>query len=420
MRSRPTLRQEFLSASVLVFAGALVVAAIGILLLLPRLETPGSVALYIGSLLLSDVVIFAQFGRALLKRRLLAPLEELVVGVEAIAQGDYGRRLPAGETEELARVSEAVNRMAERLIKHREQLAANVRSLEETNRRLTEARDELIRAERLASVGRLGAGIAHEVGNPLSAIIGYLGLLQRSVGEREREWAEAAEAEARRIDRIVRGLLNYARPGEARVHAIDVNGVVERTLELVTMQGRLQGIALVRVLSDELPAVSADPHQLEQVLVNLILNATDALEGVPSPSLEVTTTRRVHQPRPPAPPRRRDDPPDVDYSHRRRFHHTPRVPREDPFRPGGVVVEIRVADNGPGIAPELLDQVFEPFVTTKEPGKGTGLGLAVAARLIDAMGGTIRVENGEQGGAVFTIVLPAAVGVEAESKAGVA
>jgi len=85
-----------------------------------------------------------------------------------------------------------------------------------------------------------------------------------------------------------------------------------------------------------------------------------------------------------------------------------------------VVVEIRVADNGPGIAPELLDQVFEPFVTTKEPGKGTGLGLAVAARLIDAMGGTIRVENGEQGGAVFTIVLPAAVGVEAESKAGVA
>ncbi|HEX7089578.1 MAG TPA: HAMP domain-containing sensor histidine kinase, partial [Longimicrobiales bacterium] len=106
--------------------------------------------------------------------------------------------------------------------------------------------------------------------------------------------------------------------------------------------------------------------------------------------------------------RRRDDPPHADYSHRRRLHQPARLPREDPFPPGLDIVEIAVADNGPGIPADLIGQVFEPFVTTKEPGKGTGLGLAVCARLIDAMGGTIRAESPPHGGAVFTIILPAA------------
>ena len=408
MRRLPTLRQELTASFAAVFAGAFVVAVAGAILVVPRFESVGPVVLYLGVLLLADIAVIAYFGRYLIRRRLLAALDELVEGVESIEAGDYARRLPEGDTSEISRVTSAVNRMAERLIAHREQLAANVRSLEETNRQLTEARDELIRSEKAATVGRLAAGIAHEVGNPLSAVIGYIGILKRHASEEDRELLAAAEREAHRIDRIVRGLLDYARPRDARVHPIDVAAVVERTLELLSTQGRFQTVAVEREFEPVAPPVDADPHQLEQVLVNLLLNATDALEGREGARLVVSTRRRVLPPERPQRARRRDDPPDVDYSHRRRFHERPRVPRENPFPEGGEVVEITVRDNGPGIPGELVSQLFEPFVTTKEPGKGTGLGLAVSARLIDAMGGTIAVENDDAGGARFTIVLPVA------------
>lgn len=429
----PTLRQELLTSLAMVFAGAFVVAAAGVVVLVPRLESVGTTVLYLTVLLIADIVIFALFGRYLIQRRLQSALDELVEGAESIAAGDYARRLPTGDTAEVSRVAEALNRMAERLITHQAQLAANIRSLEETNRLLTEARDELVHAEKAASVGRLGAGIAHEVGNPLSAIMGYLGLLQKTAGPEELKWLKSAEEEAKRIDRIVRGLLDYARPREARVHPIAVNDVVARGLDLLTTQGRFQRIALELDLAEGLPQVEADPYQLEQVLVNLLLNATDALEAYEegggrseagtrsapgadwSPTISVQTTKVRLEPLRYQPARRRDDPPDVDYSHRRRFHRSVRLPRELAIPSGGgEVVQIVVADNGPGIPSQMVDNIFEPFVTTKEPGKGTGLGLAVAARLIDAMGGTIRVENREGLGTAFTIVLPAWTGEATE------
>lgn len=406
----PTLRQELTTSLVVVFAGAFIVAAVGVVLILPRFDSLGPAVIYLTLLLTIDVTIFAWFGRKFIQNRLLTTLDELVVGAEAVAAGDYSRRMPTGDVAEISRVSDAVNRMAERLISHREHLAANVRSLEETNRLLTEARDELVRAEKEASVGRLAAGIAHEVGNPLGAIMGYLGILQRTAGETERELLAAAEQEARRIDRIVRGLLDYARPRESKAHMVDINGVVDGVLELLSTQGRFLEIEVKKSLGRDLPPVQVDPYQLEQVLVNLLLNATDAMEGTSGPTLEVSTRQVRVEPRRHEPMRRKDDPPDVDYSHRRRFHQTARIPRDTILPAGGETVEISVRDNGPGIPAKLLDQIFEPFVTSKEPGKGTGLGLAVAARLIDTAGGTIRVESVEGQGATFTIVLPAVIG----------
>lgn len=407
-RRLPSLRRELTIALVVIFSGAFTTAVGGFALLAPHLDTVGSAILYVTILLVADVAIFAAFGRYLIRRRLLATLDDLLEGAESIAAGNYERRLPRGETAEISRVADALNRMAERLITHQAQLAANVRSLEETNRLLTEARDELIHVEKAASVGRLAAGIAHEVGNPLSAIMGYLGLLQRSVAGEEEKWLESALQEARRIDRIVRGLLDYARPREARIHPIDVNETVARGLELLATQGRFQEVELRRSLEEGLPRVEADPFQLEQVLVNLLLNATDALEGIEGAWLEVSTSRVWLEAPRHQPARRRDDPPDVDYSHRRRFHQAVRLPRELAVPPGGgEVVEIAVRDGGPGIPADVVDQIFEPFVTTKEPGKGTGLGLAVAARLIDALGGTIRVRSEEGKGTEFTVVLPA-------------
>ncbi|HEY0671539.1 MAG TPA: ATP-binding protein [Longimicrobiales bacterium] len=410
MADRPTLRRELIAAFVLVFTGAFLVASTGVLVLLPRLDSPVQTAIYVSVILILDVAIFAVFGHNLITRRVLEPIDKLVAGAESIAGGELDARAPEGETREINRLAQALNNMAERLLTDQRRLAENIRSLNETNQLLTEARNAMVQSEKMASAGRLGAGIAHEVGNPLGAIIGYLGLLKRNADPPRLELVEAAEREAQRIDRIVRGLLDYSRPREAHTHPIDVNKVVQDTIELVSTQGKFKLIELDLDLVDSAPDVIGDQFQLQQVLVNLMVNAADALEEVPEPRVRVRTVARKHRPSPSRlPSRRKDDHPGIDYSHRRRLHAAPRALLGDPGVVGDTVVEIVIADNGPGIPADLVDQIFEPFVTTKEIGKGTGLGLAVCARLIEGMGGIIRADAMPQGGgATFRIVLPAA------------
>ena len=403
---RNTLRRELIGAFALVFAGALIVAVTGVTLLLPTVQDPLRVVIYVTLLLVADILVFSLFGRWLLRTRVLRPLDRIVEGAEAIAEGDYGRRLPPGDSREVNRLSDSLNRMAGRLIEHQWELQQNIESLEETNRELTEARDELIRAEKMASLGQMAAGVAHEIGNPLAAIVGNLDLLGRRTDERSEQLVEAASEQAKRIDRIVRGLLDYARAREARVRPIDVNAVVQEAVELVTTQRRFDGVEFSVSVAEGISAVKADPFQLEQVLVNLMLNAVDAMETTEEREIRITTAEAEEAEPPRVPARRKDDPPGIDYSHRRRFNRPERVPRVQPFDWGQRLVEIRIADTGPGIPEALLERIFEPFMTTKEPGKGTGLGLAVAARLIDGMDGTIRAGNTDSG-AVFTIQLPA-------------
>ena len=407
MADLPTLRRELIGAFAVVFAGALFVAVVGVLLLAPRLSTGYAVA-YVVTLLIADIAIFSWFGTQLLRRRVLDPLSALVHGAESISAGELDTRIEGGSTQELARVSAAVNSMAERLIADQKKLTENIRSLNETNRLLTEARDAMIHAEKMASVGRLGAGVAHEVGNPLGAILGYLSLLGRHQEGSRLELVQAAEREAHRIDRIVRGLLDFARPREAVAQPTDVNDVVRDTVELVRTQGHFTQIQLTLALSDTELVVRGDPYQLQQVLVNLLMNAAQELEQTRDPFIEITTMRReVEAPPPHTPARRAGDPPGIDYSHRRRLAAMVRWPSRDPDSDSGEIIELIVRDNGPGLPPELIDQIFEPFVTTKEPGKGTGLGLAVCARLIEGMGGVIHADNAAEGGAVFRVLLPA-------------
>jgi two-component system, NtrC family, sensor kinase len=417
MAERPTLRRELIAAFVLVFTGAFLVASTGVLVLLPRLQSPAESAIYVLVILVLDVAIFAVFGHYLILRRVLEPIDRLVAGAESIARGDLDARAPDGETREINRLAQALNNMAERLLADQQRLADNIRSLNETNQLLTEARDAMVQTEKMASVGRLGAGIAHEVGNPLGAIIGYLGLVKKNADARSLDLLESAEREAHRIDRIVRGLLDYSRPREAHTHALDVNNVVRETVELVHTQGKFKMITLELDLAVDPPAVLGDQYQLQQVLVNLMVNAADALEATSSPRVLVKTAVRKHKPAPVLVARRKDDHPSIDYSHRRRLHASPRALLGDPGLPGGDVVEITVSDNGPGIPADLIDQIFEPFVTTKEIGKGTGLGLAVCSRLIEGMGGIIKADAvPDDTGATFRIVLPA---VNAENHDGV-
>lgn len=413
-RRKRSLRRELLSALAIVFAGALLVAITGVLLLLPSFRDPVRALVYIVLLLSADIAIFALFGRWLVQDRVLTPLEQMVEEAEGIADGDYARRLPPGDTREVDRLATSLNRMAGRLIEHQQELTLNIESLEETNRELTEARDELIRAEKMASLGQMAAGVAHEIGNPLTAIMGNVDLLRRRAEGQDEELLVSTAEQIKRIDRIVRGLLDYSRVREPRARPIDVNEVVEGASDLVTSQRRFGGVDVELSLAEDMPAVEADPYQLEQVLVNLILNAADAMAAVEERRLTIHTSALTYETPPHTPARRRDDPPGVDYSHRRRFNRPERVPRTQPFRAGTRIVEIRVRDTGPGIPEELIERVFEPFVTTKEPGKGTGLGLAVSARLVDGMDGTIRAGNTEEG-AEFKLQLPAS---EIEVEAG--
>ncbi|MCI0432390.1 MAG: ATP-binding protein [Gemmatimonadetes bacterium] len=406
MPARPTLRRELLGAFALVFTGALIFFVLGIWAIFMRGSPPRAGTLWVMLLLLADVGVFTLFGRYLLRRRVIGPIERLVVEIEDIAAGDGGRVTGMG-TSEFDRLSAAVNHMAERLISDQALLADNIRSLDETNRLLTEARDAMVHAEKMASVGRLSAGIAHEIGNPLGAILGYVGYVSRSVDEQSKELLAAAQREAERIDRIVRGLLDYARPRDTRSQAIDVNRVIVDTIELLRMQGRFTHVMLDVRLAPDLPTVMGDPYQLQQVFVNLMVNAIDALAETPEPRLEVTSETRLLRGPAHRPARRQNDPPGVDYSHRRRFATVGSPVLDGASGRAGRIVEIRFTDNGPGVPPDLLDQIFEPFVTTKPPGQGTGLGLAVSARLVETMGGGVRAESADGGGASFLVMLPA-------------
>lgn len=307
----------------------------------------------------------------------------------------------------LSEAARLINRMADRIAEDRQALMANIRSLDETNRELRSARDQVVRSARLASAGTLAAGIAHEVGNPLGAIMTYVDVAcsRAAADGTGTEVLEGIRDEARRIDRIVRGLLDYARPEGDEGGIRPVADVVQQVHSLLEHQGRLKDVALSVVIESGGAEHISHPGQLQQVLVNLLLNSLHAVKDTPDPRIIVRVF--VEQGLLAAMPSRRDeDPPEVDYSHRRR--------RElDAVGTAAVVgaefvLAIEVTDNGRGLPSDVIQNLFDPFFTTKPPGEGTGLGLSICARLVEGMGGTIDAANREFGGARFIVRLPAA------------
>jgi two-component system NtrC family sensor kinase len=391
--SLPSLRLQ-LSFRFGALAGAAVaVSMLGFWLLAGALDGGG---LFLAALALIAAVAGA-CGYAVahvLRSSVVAPLDAVTIAACALAKGDLQRRPPEGETREMAALAEGVNRMTDHL-------------LDEHARRL--------RVEKLATVGRLAAGIAHEVGNPLSAVLNYAHVLRART--RDNTGAEEAldglEREAERIDRIVRGLLEYARPKRLTPTAVDVNDVVTGALKLLADQGVTRRVTTRLHLEERSPKVYAERHELEQVLVNVLLNAADAISGVGQVSVR---TRRVSvsELRSEA-TRRESDSPQVHVPHRPNRRAMDWLAAAD--CPDDVV-QVVVADSGTGVAPADAERIFDPFFTTKERGKGTGLGLAIVARTIDNLGGTVWVQRAREGGAAFVFLLPlapAAVGTRAIS-----
>jgi len=304
------------------------------------------------------------------------PLEALAAGTRRIAAGDLHARIAELGPAELAELAGAFNRMAE--------------SLEQERERVLQAQESLSRSRRLASLGQLAAGVAHEVGNPVAAILGYaeVCLRDKSATPRTRELASLIGEEALRVRDLVREMLDLSRPEALALESLPPGVLLERVAERMRRQPILAGIALRVLIEPDLPPVEVDLRRVEQVFVNLIENAAHALRGGREPHIELAA-RRSHAPSRPA--RRVDDPELGSFVARR--------------TPDAVALE--VVDNGPGIDGEDLPRVFDPFFTTKGPGEGTGLGLWNAHRIAELLGGRLEVTS-QSGRTCFRLVLPAA------------
>jgi two-component system, NtrC family, sensor kinase len=411
--ARPSVRRELLLSVGVLFIGAVVVALAALAVTLPQLESPAEGAFFISAIIVADLLVIFLFLRYLLRHSVFEPLESIGAHAERIASGAWEERIPNGESLEIQRLADSLNTMAEKFIADRAKLAENVASLDRTNQELVETTEELVRSARMASVGTLAAGLAHEVGNPLSALMAYLEVARKradSGGEIE-EPMEAALEEARRIDRIVRSVLDFSRPagGKDDLTGVPIASVIDRALDLLEARGALEG---VRVVRDEVPGehrVRARTQHLEQILVNLLMNAVWAVRDCEEREIHINVRTGPVERDMPIKRRRDGDPPEVDYSHRRRIplllsEGTARRARASGELAQDVILEVR--DSGPGIPEESLPHLFDPFFTTKEPGKGTGVGLAITTRIVQELGGKVEADNHPDGGARFTVRLP--------------
>jgi signal transduction histidine kinase len=280
--------------------------------------------------------------------------------------------------------------------------------------RLLEEQAQLVRAEKLASVGRLAAGIAHEIGNPLGALNGYSHLLRGHVAGNPLalEAVTGFDRETARIDRIVRGLLDYARPRRPTPVPIDVNESLRHVVDLLSAQGVLRRMELRLELANEAPRVYGERHDLEQLMVNLLINASHAVEGTGILAIRTTCITRVELEEGMV---RAGDVPGASAPH----PPSPRVRRWlEAEHQTSDVVKVVVADSGPGVPVEDAERIFDPFFTTREPGKGTGLGLAIVLRIVENFQGIVWVQKAREGGAAFHVLLPLAPALEGQRAPG--
>jgi two-component system NtrC family sensor kinase len=285
----------------------------------------------------------------LVKRLVLKPVALLSEATESLASGDLQTRVPVGSDDEIGRLAASFNDMTGRL---------------------AEAQRQLFRQDKLASVGRLAAGVAHEINNPLTGVLTYASFLQSKAADQPelKEDLDVIVRETKRCRDIVKGLLDFSRQSVPEKHHVHVSEIVHRSGSIVRNQFSLHRIRLVLDMQEDLPAVHADANQIQQVLVNLLVNSADAL-GKTGGTVTIQT----------------------------------RAAPEGTL--GEPAVQIVVRDTGKGIAPDDLSKIWDPFFTTKGQ-QGNGLGLAIVWGIIETHHGRIEVESEEGVGTAFTVTLP--------------
>lgn len=322
--------------------------------------------LYIG---LFGIVLLA-FSYVALTRLIVRPIEELARGADDVAGGARKLRLPRGPSREIAALGDSLQSMTTRLIAEEAALRLKVKELTETTEKLTQMQSQLVRSEQMASVGRLAAGVAHEIGNPIAAILGLFDLMDDDLdAETKLDFLGRIRKETERIKTIVRDLLDFARPERGNdasgiLPCATVEQALDDVLSLVKPQRQFRDIDVETDLKTDSVAVSLSTQRITQVVLNLMLNAAGALENTAKPRIVVRLIKV------------------------------------------GDVARIEVEDNGPGVAEDLTERIFLPFVTTKDVGEGSGLGLSVCRGLVEAARGRIFVDRTYTKGARFVVELP--------------
>ena len=332
------------------------------------------------TLWLGSTAVFSLYGAFLVEREILRPLRALAAEADRLAAGDLSGGASGHTSVELEHLSRRYRAMAEDLL---------------------DVQSQVVRVEKLAGIGRLAAGVAHEVRNPLGAVSTYVEVLRRR-GADPAVIAETQRAIAR-IERTVQSLLEYAGPG-AGTSSADLNAAVASAADFLEAQGMFPGGTLARSLACDLRPVTGDRHALEQVVLNLLINARQA---APDGVVTVGTVAQEYAPSPRQATREAEGPPPVG---ERRWSSRPRRRDLAAGTPGALLY---VADTGPGVAEEDRERIFDPFFTTKDPGEGTGLGLAIVARTVHDAGGVVWVDRAREGGAVFKVFLPLAGATDA-------
>lgn len=330
-------------------------------------------ALYIFMLSTGAILIVALGGGMLLQRLIYQPLKDLNAGARRIAAGDLDHAIPVRSQDEFGQVAESFNQMGQTLKASLHELKELVQTLEQKVEQRTQAlraaEAEVAQGEKLASIGLLASGIAHELNNPLTGVLTFTSLVRQKMpeGSRDAEDLDLVIRETKRCASIIRRLLDFAREKVPTEGYVDLNAVIEDVLRFVFNPATLQRIELKRELATDLPKVWGDADLLKQVVLNIVVNATQAI----AETGRVTVVTR-------------------------------RVDGAD----GRPLVECAISDTGCGISEAHLKRLFEPFFTTKEVGKGTGLGLSVSYGIVKAHGGTIRVESRVDEGSTFRVQLP--------------
>jgi signal transduction histidine kinase len=324
------------------------------------------VALYMSTFALA-LLVFAYFA---LTRLIVRPVDQLVHAADRVAGGARTLAVPRTGARELVDLAASVRSMAEKLISEEATLILKVEEL-------TQTQAQLVRSERMASVGRLAAGVAHEIGNPIAALMGMQDLLLAGdlSPDTQRDFLTRMRRETERIHSVLRDLLDFARPeeragaGSGPPAPADVRAAIADVVALVKTQKGFREVT-VQVEVDGDPRVALPAARLTQVLLNLMLNAGAAIGSANRTGGRVTVRARTE------PERSR--------------------------------VRIEIEDDGPGVPAVVRERLFEPFVTTKEIGEGTGLGLAVCRGVVESAGGDIGLDTSYASGARFYVVLPAA------------
>ncbi|MFO8073398.1 MAG: ATP-binding protein [Polyangia bacterium] len=305
------------------------------------------------------------------------PIRRLIRATRAVSEMDLDHELDVGTSGEIAELAESFDKMRRKLKAAIEEINDFTYRLEQkverSDRRLGAAQQKLIQGDRMASLGQLAASVAHEINNPVQGVLNFSMLMQRLVDEGGippdrvgdfRRYLKIVSDETARVGRIVSDLLSFSRRSKPQSSEEDFNAIVEQTVSLLTHQLELQGVGLELELDPDLEPIQCDKSQIQQVVVNLVMNAAEAMQAGGEVRVRSSAAEE------------------------------------------GDAVRLEVIDSGVGIPEEMKSRVFDPFISTKEEGKGVGLGLAVVYGIVDSHGGVIDFESRVGEGTVFTVTLP--------------